>query len=93
LGLAHYMLKHYSQALQLLCNYVSRAPNLHAGHAWLAATYTRLGRLDEARTEVAEALRLDPNVTITDIRRIAAFKNPKDDKHFFEGLRKAGLPE
>ena len=26
-------------------------------------------------------------------RRISAFKSPQDDEHFFDGLRKAGLPE
>jgi adenylate cyclase len=62
--------------------------------AWLAATYAQLGRLEEARAEAAEVLRLQPNYTIAGMTRpIAAFKDPKDDKHFFDALRKAGLPE
>jgi hypothetical protein len=55
--------------------------------AWL------LGRLEEARAEAAEVLRLQPNYTISMKRRIVVFRDPKDDKHSFDALLKAGLPE
>ena len=42
LGLAHHMLKKYSQALPPLQECVARAPNLQIGHLWLAATYAQL---------------------------------------------------
>jgi adenylate cyclase len=60
----------------------------------LLSPYAQLGQHEEARAVVAEVLRLQPNYTITGTaRRIIAFKHTKDDKHFFDGLRKAGLPE
>ena len=93
LGLAHYMLKQYSQALPVLRDFVSRAPNLRAGHSWLAATYAQLGQLEEARAEAAEVLRIQPNYTITGSEADHGVQVRKDDKHFFDGLRKAGLPE
>jgi adenylate cyclase len=94
LGLAHYMLKQYAQALPLLRDFVAQAPKNRSGHAWLAATHAQLGQLGEARSEVAEVLRLQSNYTITGTaRRSVAFKSTKDDKLFFDGLRKAGLPE
>lgn len=94
MGWAHFMLKQYSQALPVLRNFVAQAPNLRFGHIWLAATYARLGHLKEARAEAVEVLRLQPNYTIAAMtRRIVAFKDPKDDRHFFDALRKAGLPE
>jgi adenylate cyclase len=93
LGASHYMLRQYAQAMQVLRNCVSRAPNLRSAHVWLAATYARLKQLNDARAEAAEVLRLEPNYTIAGTtRRIIAFRQPKDDKHFFDGLRKAGLP-
>jgi adenylate cyclase len=53
-----------------------------------------LGRLDEARAEAAEVLRIDPKYTIGGTqRRQALFKRPEDAEHLFDGLRKAGLPE
>ena len=94
LSFAHHMLKQYSDALPLRRDCVSRAPNLLVGHAWLAATHARLGRLEEARSEAAAVLRLQPNDTITGTAaRFGAFKDAKDDKHLYDGLRKAGLPE
>ena len=94
LGFAHYMLKQYAQALPMLRDCVSRAPNIRSGHVWLAATYAQMGKLEQARAEAAEILRLDPTYTIGGVaRQVAAFKNADDDKHYFDGLRKACLPE
>jgi adenylate cyclase len=94
LGFAHFALKQYSRALPLLRDSVSRAPNLRSAHAWLAATCAQLGRLDEARAEAAEVLRLDPKFTIAGTaRRITAFRQATDGNHYVDGLRKAGLPK
>jgi len=94
LGLAFFTLRQYSQALPLLRETVSRAPKLRAAHTWLAATLGQLGQLDEARAAAAEVLRITPDWTINGIaRRLAVFKNSHDAEHYFEGLRKAGLPE
>jgi acetylglutamate kinase len=44
--------------------------------------------------EAAQVLRLQPSYTIAGTtRRLIVFKDPKDDQHYIEGLRKAGLPE
>jgi adenylate cyclase len=94
LGLAHFMLKEYPQALSVLRDYVSRVPQLPWGHLYLAMTHARSGQVEEAREEIAEVLRIDPNVTIAGTARtLTTFKHAKDDKHFYDALRKAGLPE
>jgi adenylate cyclase len=94
LGFAHYMLKEYAQALPLLRDCVSRTPNVRGPHAWLAATYAQMGKFEEARAEVTEVIRIEPNYTISgSARPMVTFKNPDDDRHYFDGLRKAGLPE
>jgi adenylate cyclase len=94
LGFAHYMLKQYPQALPALRDCVSRAPNFRGGHGCLAATYAQLGRVEEARAEAAEVLRIHPGYTIVGTaRRIMGFKSAKDAEHYLDGLRKAGLPE
>jgi adenylate cyclase len=94
LGLAHYMLKQYEQALPVLRDCIARAPNLRAGHSYLAATFAQLGRMDEARAEAAAALRIQPNYSIAQTTRgTLVFKSPEDGEHLFDGLRKAGLPE
>ena len=94
LGLAHFMQRRYAEAVLPLRELVSRAPNFRSGHIWLAATLAQMGSVEEARKEAAEVLRVDPSYTIGSTgRRLAVFKNAADAEHFFEGLRKAGLPE
>jgi adenylate cyclase len=94
LGLAHYLRQEYLQALPPLRELTSRAPNIRMGHVWLAADLAQLGQLNEAHAEAAEVLRLDPKFTIDGTQRqFSRFKRPEDAAHFFDGLRKAGLPE
>jgi adenylate cyclase len=60
----------------------------------LAATYAQLGKLEEARAEAAEVLRIEPTYTIEGAgAQINAFKRTQDAEHYFGGLRKAGIPE
>jgi len=93
-GFAHYMLQQYSDAIPLLRDGVSRAPKSRMGHAVLAAAYAQLGDNEEARREAAEVLRIDPAYTIEETQsRLSPFKTARDEEHFFDGLRKAGLPE
>jgi len=93
-GFAHYTLKRYEEALRLLRECVSRAPNFRAGRVYLAATYAQLGRLAEARAEAAEVLRVDPHYKIGGRQhRVRILKRLEDSEHLAEGLRKAGLPE
>ena len=87
------MLRQYPEALPPLREGISRAPNLRFGHFALASTYAQLGQLENTRAEVAEVLRIEPTYTIERHRRLAPLKNPEDVDHFFEGGRKAGLPE
>jgi adenylate cyclase len=93
LAYAHYMLEQYPQALSPLRDFVAQAPTWWAGRSLLAATLARMGQLDEARAEAAEALRLAPNFTISRFRPLFGLKYARDEKHLFEGLRMAGLPE
>jgi len=94
LGLAHYMLRQYRQALPPLRDCIARAPNLRAGRVWIAATFAQLDELEKARAEIAEVLRIEPTHTISGTaRRLAIFKSREDAEHYFDGLRKAGLPE
>jgi adenylate cyclase len=94
LALAHYVLRQYAQALPLLRECASRGPNFPAVHVLLAATHAQLGNIEQARAEAAEVLRIDPKWTIDGTQALVTpFKRPEDAEHFFDGLRKAGLPE
>ena len=92
-GIAYYLLKEYSEAQHWLREATGRAPNHQYGHAFFAATYAQLGRIEDARAEVAEVLRVNPKYTIGTQKHVSIFKRAEDSDHLVDGLRKAGLPE
>jgi adenylate cyclase len=56
-----------------------------------AACLAQLGRLDEARSKVAEVLRRQPGFSVR--AEMPHYRYPADAEHLREGLLKAGLPE
>jgi adenylate cyclase len=96
MGMANYKLKRYADAVRLLRDCTSREANiLLVPRLVLASAYAQLGQVEEARAEIAEVLRIDPNITVAKTKRIylSLLKNPSDAEHSIDGLRKAGLPE
>ena len=94
MGIAHYMLKRYREAVRWLCESASRLPNSQLPHLMLASAYAQSGQFEEARAEAAEVLRINPGFTIESWKPILLLsKDPKDVEHRTDGLRKAGLPE
>ncbi|MCP3413583.1 hypothetical protein NLM16_05660 [Bradyrhizobium brasilense] len=92
-GVAHYHLKEYNDAQHWLAEAVGRAPNHQYGHAFLAATYAQLGRMEDARAEAGEVLRLNPRYSIGGTQKqVSILKRAEDLEHLVDGLRKAGLP-
>ena len=61
-------------------------------YLYLAANYELEGKLDEAKTALAEALRLNPKLTVNGLTGGCPRKEFGCLK-YAEGLRKAGLPE
>ena len=64
-----------------------------ASRALLAACYGQMGLRDEAREAWRELLRVNPDYSIEQRRKVLPCKNPDDFERIVEGLRKAGLPE
>jgi tetratricopeptide (TPR) repeat protein len=57
-------------------------------HTNLAAAYAHAGKMDAAKSEVAEARRLNPEITVTWMK-----EHTPNLPAVFDGIRKAGLPE
>jgi adenylate cyclase len=94
LGLAHYTLGQYPQALGALTQCALRSPNYGGVHLWLAATHARMGQMDAARTEAHKVLALDPAFTIERVAKSTiSFKHKETEEGCFEAMRLAGLPE
>jgi hypothetical protein len=72
---------------------VIREPHHIDGHQGLAIAYIRLGRKEQARSEVAEGLRLSPEYSLEVYRKQAHLMDiePAFVESFIEALREAGL--
>ena len=58
----------------------------------VAAALALLGRIDEAKAEIGEVLKRQPNSSLAR-SRLSSFRHPWMYDLYLDGLRKAGLPE
>ena len=89
LGWAYYDAHQYEEALTALKQSNDPANWVHRG---LAATYVRLGRLEEARAEAAIMLENEPDYTLEKFKTWP-FRNGAQREHWVEALREAGVPD
>jgi adenylate cyclase len=92
-GQAYYQLRRYEEAENVLKRRIFRTPETDASRVLLAATYGQTGRLDEAREQWREVLRLNPDYSLEHRRKVLPYKDPADFERVAEGLRKASLVE
>jgi adenylate cyclase len=59
----------------------------------LAMSYAQLGRMDEAKREIVEVLKLDPDASIRSLDERWNFQDASVRAHYQQGLRRAGLPD
>jgi tetratricopeptide (TPR) repeat protein len=91
-GAAHLALKQYAEALVPLREVVTRAPHMPRARMLLASTYSLMGRMDDAREQIGELLRVDPCCTVSEVARPRFFREPQTVAHILQGLLQAGLP-
>jgi tetratricopeptide (TPR) repeat protein len=74
-----------------LQRYLRRYPNILHTHLMLAVVYSELGQATEARAEVAEVLRLNPQFSLEVHKQRMPIKDPALLERHIAALRKAGL--
>ncbi len=89
LGYAYLGTEQYEEAVSALKEAINREPTIMYAHLTLAAVYAARGMEKEARDEVAEVYKLDPQFSLKDIH--LPHKNPKVNKELLGFLRKAGF--
>ena len=90
-GWALHFTGRYEEAASWFKKAIQRAPDFLWGHVGLAATYSKMGREEEARTEAAEILRIKPNFSLDFYNKTSALKDQSDKDRVIDALHKAGL--
>jgi tetratricopeptide (TPR) repeat protein len=91
LGLGHWVLGQYEEAIAAFRKALDRKPTVLPAHIILTASYSLLGREEEARAEAAEVLRLNPKFSVDKYAKRLPFKDQAYTERYVGALRKAGL--
>jgi adenylate cyclase len=76
LGEAYRSTGRYEEAIAAYKRALTRNPNILPAHLCLAICYAELGRLEEARAEAAEVLRLNPKYSLEVLRQQSPSSSP-----------------
>jgi len=79
------------EAAALFQRQLRQFPNLLGAHLLLAGIYSQLSRDTEARAQVVEVLRINPQFSLEVHKQRAPFKDPAMLEHHIAALREAGL--
>jgi adenylate cyclase len=92
-GLAHSLrlVGRYEEAIATYKKLLQKRPDSVIGHLGLTATYSMIGRDEDARAQAKEVLRIDPNFSVDSYSKRGGFKNMDDWNRYIDALRKAGL--
>ncbi len=91
LGHAYFLTERYEEAIEIFKKVLDRNPNFLPAHAYLAASYSELGRHEETRAEAAEVRKLSPQTSLEAWRQRLPYKDQAVLERLFDGLRKAGV--
>ncbi|MDX2347309.1 MAG: adenylate/guanylate cyclase domain-containing protein [Nitrospirota bacterium] len=93
LGHAYFLSGRYEEAIETLKRVLDRNPDDLPAHAYLAASYSELGRQEEARAEAAEVerLRIGSQTSAEAVKQKLPYKDQAVLERLFDSLRKAGL--
>ncbi len=91
LGHAYWTMERYEEALEAYEKAALLEPANVFAHIGLTATYSIMGREEEARAAAIEVLRINPEFSPSDIEKTSPNKNRASIKRYAEALRRAGL--
>jgi tetratricopeptide (TPR) repeat protein len=87
-GDAELSLGHFDAAIDEYHRAIDSGLNTYYAYSNLSAAYAQAGKMDEAKTALAEARRLNPNLTVKWM-----IEHMPNLPAVFDGVRKAGLVE
>jgi adenylate cyclase len=92
LSAAIYLARRYEEAIRAGRRALAFTPTTNTARKFVAISLAQLGRTDEARGEIAELLKYQPDASLALFRQ-HGFRHKWMQELHMEGLRKAGLRE
>jgi TolB-like protein/DNA-binding SARP family transcriptional activator len=92
LSCAHYLARRFEESIQAGRRALLFTPQNNTARKYVAASLAQLGRTDEARAEIAELLKYQPDASLRLFRQ-HGFRHKWMAELHMEGLRRAGLRE
>ncbi len=89
LGHAYFLADRYEEAITTLERVLNRNPRFWPAHVYLAATYSKLGREEEARAEAQRVFNADDGLSIDDWEKRLPYKDESVLQEVLDPLRKA----
>lgn len=86
-------LEHFAEGLDWARGSINERSGQHWPHLNMADALVGLGRLDEAKRSIDEALRVKPDLSLSAVRRLLPHFHPPYLHRHIDALRIAGLPE
>ncbi len=91
LGTSYYLSGQYSKSLAALKRVINRNPNFWPSHIYAAASYAGLGDIEKAKAEIAEVVRIVPDISLENSKRKLPYKDPAVYERLKRSLNQAGL--
>jgi TolB-like protein/Tfp pilus assembly protein PilF len=91
LSQAYWQLGRYEEGLQAANRLLAELPDYYLGHVYVAMNAVGLGRLEEARAAISEALRAQPDLSLEMLQATYGVARPEIDARRNAALRQAGL--
>jgi len=92
LGSSYLMMRQYEEAIAAFKKAIDSCSECIYSHIGLTASYSLAGRMEDARAQAAEVLKINPKITLEDIAENGYYNYKRADKdRFINALRKAGL--
>ena len=93
LGFAFFLSRRYDDAVATLRKALVRNPDFVGPHFLLAIIFSETDRMEEARAEVAEVCRINPESSLKAVKRAIPLNDDTKLEIILEALRRAGLKE
>jgi adenylate cyclase len=91
LGMAQLSLRQYEQAVSTLKKALAPNPKNISARRMLTVTYVEMGRLEDAKVQAEEILKIDPKFTSKGFEKVMPFKDGELARRYMDALRVAGL--